>query len=420
MGALHPAAAQRAGPLRDLISDLFTFGDCGQPLCLDGSINAGTGHGDHYLPAVASGNLAIISFISEAIGKSVARTPISATSSGATFTFVGGIPVRNSTSAGPIFAERASTLGRGRVFLGANVSGVNFTTIGGTPADRIILNFVHQDVDPEGSLGDPVRENDLIRLSMELDIRVLVSSLFFTYGVTDFIDIGLSVPFVRTSISGASEAQIEPFGTTAVHFFSGTIDDPVLSGSASAQGSSAGLGDVAARVKINLGQSDKVGVAVLAAARFATGNEEELLGDGSHALRAVGIISGQFGDFSPHLNAGYLMRSGELQNDAVLATVGFDQLMAPWATLALELISEWQVGDNKISLPGPIEFDAPFPRRLEATSIKSARENIVEASAGMKFVVRGGTTIITNAIIPLARVGLQPNVVWSTGLEFSF
>lgn len=132
VGALHPVAAQRTGPLRNLISDLFTFGDCGQPLCLDGSKNAGTGHGDHYLPAVASGNLATISFISEAIGKSVARSPISATSSGATFSLVGGIPVRNSTSAGPIFAERTSTLGRGRIFLGANVSGVNFTTLGGS------------------------------------------------------------------------------------------------------------------------------------------------------------------------------------------------------------------------------------------------------------------------------------------------
>ncbi|KPJ93079.1 MAG: hypothetical protein AMS18_06075 [Gemmatimonas sp. SG8_17] len=77
--------------------------------------------------------------------------------------------MRNSTSAGPIFAERAGTLGRGRIFLGANVSGVNFTTIGGTPTDRIVLNFVHQDVDPEGSLGDPVRENDIIRLFMDLD-----------------------------------------------------------------------------------------------------------------------------------------------------------------------------------------------------------------------------------------------------------
>lgn len=415
----YPARAQHSGHLRDLISDLFTFGDCGQPLCLDGSINADNGHGDHYLPAVASGNLAVISFISDAIGKSVARTPVSATSSGATFSFVGGIPVRNSTSGGPIVAERAQTLGRGRLFLGANVSGVSFTTLGGISTDRLELNFVHQDVDPSG-LGDPLRENDIIRLDMALDINVLVSSLFFTYGVTDFIDLGLFVPFVRTSIRGSSEAQIEPFGSTAVHFFSGTIDDPVLNASASIKGSSAGIGDIAARLKVNLGQSDKIGAAILGDARFPTGDEEELLGSGSGAVRALGILSAQFGDFSPHLNAGYLVRTGETSTDAALATVGFDHLMAPWATLAVDILSEWQVGENPIELPGPINIDQPFARRIRSTSITATRDDIVEASAGMKFTVRGGTVIVTNVIIPLTDAGLQADAVWTTGLEFSF
>ena len=102
---------------------------------------------------------------------------------------------------------------------------------------------------------------------------------------------------------------------------------------------------------------------------FATGKREELLGSGSASIRALGIASAQFGDFAPHLNAGYLIRTGELQNDAILATVGFDQRMASWATLALEMITQWQVGDNKIELPGPILFDEPFPRELPSTSV---------------------------------------------------
>ena len=106
----RPLAAQEP-TLRSLLSQLFTFGNCGQPLCLDGSINSGNGHGNHFLSAAAGGNLAVISFISEAIGQSVAGTPISGTSSGTTFSFVGGVPVRTSRSAGPIFAERSQTLG---------------------------------------------------------------------------------------------------------------------------------------------------------------------------------------------------------------------------------------------------------------------------------------------------------------------
>ncbi|UCD24769.1 MAG: hypothetical protein JSW51_02290 [Gemmatimonadota bacterium] len=403
-----------------MLSQLFTFGDCGQPLCLDGSINAENGHGDHYLPAVASGNLALISFIEDAIGKSVSSSPLSATSSGATFSIVGGIPVRSTNSAGPIFAEQSRTMGKGRVFVGFNVSGVNYTSLGGVSTDKITLNFVHQDVDPEGSLGEPVRENDLIRIDMNLDINVLVSSVFMTYGLTDFIDMGVAVPFVRTSIAGTSNAQIEPFGSTAIHFFDGSLDDPVLNGTSTVSGSAAGIGDVVGRLKVNLGQGSRYGAAILGDVRFATGNREELLGTGSTQIRALGIASAQFGDFTPHLNLGYLVRTGELQNDAILATVGFDERMASWATLAIELMSQWQVGDNKITLPGPIQFDEPFPREVPSTGVTVVRENLVQASGGAKFRVRGSTILLTNVIIPLTKAGLQPSVVWTAGLEFSF
>ena len=93
--------------------ELFTFGDCGEPLCLD----LDNIHGDHFLPGLNSGNAAVISFVTDAIGQATSSVPLSATSGGATFSFVGGLPVRTSTSAGPIFGERSQTLGRGRFFL---------------------------------------------------------------------------------------------------------------------------------------------------------------------------------------------------------------------------------------------------------------------------------------------------------------
>ena len=48
------------------------------------------------------------------------------------------------------------------------------------------------------------------------------------------------------------------------------------------------------------------------------------------------------------------------------------------------------------------------------------RENVVNASVGMKFTVRGGTVLIANAIFPLTDTGLQPDVVWTAGLEYNF
>lgn len=407
-----PLSAQ--DDMRETINQLFTFGDCGQPLCLD----LADEHGNHFIPSLTASNQTVIAFLTDAISQSAANTPLSATSSGATFTLVGGLPVRSSTSAGPIFGERSQTLGKGRFYVGANVNGLEFTTLNGAPLDRILINFAHQDVGNPGE-GDPEFENDIIELRMNLDMSVTVASIFATWGVLDFLDIGVSVPFVRTRISGTSNAQIQPFGSVAVHRFGGTEQDPILRATTSSSGTSSGIGDVVGRVKINLGQGQTVGAALLADVRFATGDEDDLLGSGAGSVRAMAVGSAQFGNFAPHMNVGYLSRSGGLQNDAVLATLGFDNLMASWATFAADVITEWQVGDDPIELPGDIVFVAPFARRVAAVSIPRRRNNLINLATGIKFNVRGGTVIVVNAIAPLLKAGLQPDFIWTFGIEGS-
>ncbi|HEX9580963.1 MAG TPA: hypothetical protein VF970_07645 [Gemmatimonadales bacterium] len=415
LAVLTFSSAGHAQSLRERFSDLFTFGTCGQPLCLD----LDNEHGSHFLPDVAAGNLTVIAFLTEAMARSTATTPIGATSSGATFSVVGGLPVRTSTSAGPVFGERSQTLGRGRFFLGANVSAVSFTTLNGDPLDNLVLNFAHQDVGNPG-LGDPVFENDVIRLDLGLNIDLLLASVIATWGISDFVDLGVAVPFVRTSLRGVSTAQVEPFGYPTAHFFGGDLANPVVRATSSMNASAAGLGDVVGRLKVNLGQGSKGGAALLAEVRFPTGDEENLLGAGATSARGLGIVALQFGNFSPHANAGYLVRTGALQSDAVLANLGFDNLMTPWATLAFDLISEWRVGESKLPLPGVIQFATPIVRQVPATSFPERREDRLDASLGVKFTMRGGTVLLVNGIIPLRKAGLQPDFLWTGGIEFGF
>jgi len=407
-----PVAAQ---DLRSTITQLFTYGDCGAPLCLE----LGDEHGNHFIPAVTAGNQTVLSFLTEAIGRTASNVPLSATSSGATFTLVGGLPVRTSTSAGPIFAERAQTLGKGRFYLGANVTGLSFTTLNGAPLDNLVINFAHQDVGNPGE-GDPEFENDIISSTINLNMNVTVASLIATYGILDFIDLGVVVPFVRTSINGSAVAQILPFGPSPLHRFGGTIDDPILRATTSASGTATGIGDVAARVKINLGQNQKYGVALLTDVRFPTGNEDELLGSGSTSIRALGVGSAQFGSFSPHVNVGYLARGGEFETDAIVARLGFDNLVAPWATFAAELLSEWQVGDNPIVLPGDIVFVAPFERRVASISVPPRDEDLLNLALGFKFNVRNGMVLVTNIMAPLYKTGVQSDIIWTFGIEGSW
>ncbi|HEX2602463.1 MAG TPA: hypothetical protein VHL32_10180 [Gemmatimonadaceae bacterium] len=428
-----PATAQH---LRDKISDLFIFGPGEEPLFLAGSGDPNNpaslqAHGLHFIPSSNAENGALIAFITDALGSSIGRIPIGSTSGGETFRFEGGVPVKTSTSAGPIFAERAQTLGRGRVLAGISRTGFRFATLRGVDMHNINLTFTHQNVDFPGCdtqfgadcslYGVPVLENDAMdfRLSMDLDVRV--TSMYITYGITDRFDFGLVVPIVQANFTGESDAQIEPFGgTTAAHYFAGTPDNPVLTAHRQSLGSAAGLGDVALRLKLNMRQTPDAAFAVLLDGRFPTGSKEDLLGAGRFAGRALIIINSRMGDFSPHLNAGYLHHAGNEQNDAVLGTVGFDHRLSDVFTLAADLVTELQVGDSKLPLPGIVTYEAPFRRTLNPTNIPEIRDDVVSGSFGFKMTPARNTTIVLNTLFPLNRGGLRPNLVYTAGIEYTF
>lgn len=434
MGFILTAPSLDAQGLRDKIAQLFIFADGKDPLFLGGTAGSDSAtalHADHFVPAAVADNGTLISFIGSAISQNIATLPVSATSGGSTFRFEGGVPVATSGSPGPVFGERALTLGRGRVFVGANVSRLHFETLRGVRLDDVEMTFTHENVTgPQcdsivgascAPYGVPTHENDVITLRLALDMDMTVTSFFLSFGLADRVDIGVVLPIVSTSLRGTSDAQISPFGgTIAQHFFGGTAANPVLSTSRFVEGSATGVGDIAARVKVNVNRSDRTNFSLLGDVRFPTGSEDDLLGSGHLAARGLGILSARFGAFSPHANVGYLFRSGDSQNNAVLATVGFDHLMAPWATMAVDLVSELQVGEGKLRLPGPVTYEEPFRRTINVTNIPNERDDLINGSFGFKFTTRSGITLVANTLWPLNRGGLRPNVLWTAGLEYNF
>jgi hypothetical protein len=434
LAAIAPAA--HAQNLRQRISNLFIFGEGQEPLFLAGSGDpnnpiAHQAHGMHVIPSSSAENSALIATISDALSSSIGSIPIGSTSGSESFHFVGGVPVRTSTSSGPIFAERAQTLGSGRALVGVSTTSFRFATLRGVDMNDIKLTFTHQNSDFPGCdaafggdctiYGIPAFENDVMDFKLSMDLDVRVTSAYVTYGVNDRLDVGLVIPIVSADFRGESFAQLEPFGgTTSAHYFAGTSTNPVLSASRQSLGSSAGLGDVAVRAKVNLRNTAEASVAVLLDARFPTGSEEDLLGGGKFAGSALGIIDARYGDFSPHANVGYLHHAGDRQNDAVLATVGFDHRMREEVTLAVDLVSNLQVGDSKLVLPQAVTYEAPFRRTLTPTNIPEIRDDIVNGSFGVKLSPARRTIIVLNALFPLNRGGLRPNMVYYAALERTF
>ena len=435
VGIARPAQAQ----LKDKINQLFIFGNGADPLFLAGTADPSNpasvrAHGEHFIPSAVSGNGTLIAFLESAIGSNATNLPIGSTSGGQTYQFVGGVPQATSTSQGPVFAERAQTLGLGRVLVGVSVNSFHFKSVRGVDLHDVELNFTHENVTDStfpgcdsivggdcSQMGVPTLENDFIQFNLNLDLNVTSYVFALSYGLRDWLDVGVAVPVITTWLSGTSNAQVVPFGgPTAVHFFGGTPSDPVLSASRSVQGSATGLGDVSARAKIRVARGAHSAFALLGDARFATGSETDLLGSGYMSILGLAIVSAQFGSFAPHANIGYEHHTGGDLNDAVLATVGFEHAMAPWATLAVDVISQLQAGDSKLVIPPPVQITVPFQRTITPTNIPNMRDDIINGSFGMKLRAAPGLQVVANALFPLNRGGLRPATAWSTGLEYNF
>jgi len=413
---LCPASPLHAQSMRDRVSQLFTFGDCGQPLCLE--VNADF-HGNHYIPSVAQGEDNLLAFLTSAIGTAVGNVPFSAATSGVSFTFGAGAPVATAVSPGPIFAERAQTLGQGVLFMGATFNGIAFDNIRGVPLGDINFVFPHENVsDP--ALGAPTFENDIIEVTTDLELNLLIASFSASYGVTDRIDIGVSLPIVRASLSGTSRAEFEHYpGAASPHFF-GTDANRSLIATSAASGDALGIGDVGGRLKVNIVQDESRGIAIVGDVRLPTGDEDDFLGTGATTVRVLGVASARFNDLTPHINAGYLHTTDATLPNRVLATAGFDYLVSERVTLAGDLLTSFEADDARRRLPAPVVYTAPEVRTVPLTRIPEKADNFIDASFGGKFDAGAGFRLVANVLFPLTDAGVRPTALWTVGVERTF
>ncbi len=421
-----PVSAQT---MRDALNRLFVFSGSHGPLFLGGSAGIPNTqvHGDHFIPSESEANGSVLEFFNAAIAANIAHFPLSSTVSSRTFVFQGGVPTPTSGSFGPIFAERAPTLGRGRFNAGVSYSRLSFSSMRGVPLDDVILRFVHENSDFPGcdeifggdctEFGVPQFEHDVIELKLDMGIQADVFALYAAVGLTDWLDFALAVPVVQVKLQGTSRAEIIPSDPNVFHFFGGTQEQPVLDAATSVVDQTSGVGDLAARMKVRLLRSEVLDVAVLGEARIPTGREEDFLGNGELGGRGLLIMSGTFGDFSPHLNAGYLHRGGNPGGSVELA-LGFDHRFSPWATLAVDLLSTFLIDEERVDFPEPLEIHVPYHRVINRTNIPNIRDDIIDGAIGMKFRTGSGIMIVANALVALNNGGLRSRVIPTFGIEY--
>ena len=406
------AADLRAQSLAEQLEDLLLFGDCGQRLCL--LLDPLNDHSDHYTgDASAAGDL-VIGFLRGAIGLSLGNLPFASANSGTLVTVEGGNLVTTEVSAGPFYSERALTLGKGRLFIGTNVSGVSLNEVRGVSSDDLSFTFTH--VDDNTVLGDRDVENDLINVNMTLDLSLIAASFMVAYGLSDRVDVAAQIPVVRASMDATAQGFIdENTPGSGNHRFFDT--GGTQSGVTSVGGSSTGIGDIGVRLKVNAHSGRSFEAGFLADARLPTGADDDFLGTGGTSLRALGLFSGRVGVMAPHLNIGFGRTSGDAARTAFLGAAGFDLLLGPSATFAADILGNFELGDPELMIPPDANFGAGRSTSIRRTNLPDEKDHLVDVALGIKVRATEGVRLTTNALVPLSDGGMRGNMLWTLGVE---
>ena len=425
---------------------------------------AGLSHAVHFSPLSQEANAEnaavdiVDSFNGLLIGQ-LASLPLGSSAGGFTYAFdpTLGTFVRSSRSFGPSFAERATTIGRGRVSVGFNFQHTRYDQFEGEDLRDGSIKFYlrHQECcstggapvppffgvveQPNGSRLSPFFEGDVIEAALSLRVSTDTFAMFGNYGLTDRWDVSVAVPIVRVDLEASVLATIQRLATSPnglIHTFEqGNAN--ATSRTFDRSGTATGLGDIVLRTKYRLfGQATRA-VALAVDARLPTGNEEDLLG-GSAQTKVFGIFSGGNDRFGHHVNIGYTFSSGDLGvvgsgfrlpslPDEFNYAAGVEFVATPRLTLIGDILGRNLHDTGRLEIEAK-RFDfQPLDATLPPSSMtfnefspRAGNLNLVLGTVGAKFNPTGDLLVSASVLFPLTDAGLKGRWTTVIGLDFAF
>ena len=431
--AAFPAASSaQSFHLRDLLTDFLREG-----ITLAPPPAGFPSHEAHFIAEDSPQFLAMQQF-NGLIANQLSSFPLASSAGGFAYTYdpALGVFVRSTESFGPVYAERADTLGKGRFNLGLNYSHFTFDEVNGlslTDGD-VRLVFTHQDINHDHTSLEPFFEGDVITAALSMKITSDITAFVFSYGLTDRLDVSTAIPIVKVAIDARADASIDRLGSGVVapgiHRFQngGSTETFTRSGSAS------GVGDVVLRAKYRLTPGTNQGVALAVDARLPTGDQDNLLGTGATQLLAYAIGSFHFGSFSPHANVGYQWAihpaDGIHQPSQIVYTGGFDVSVGPKLTFVTDILGRTYVNTKVVSVqertftantnPDPTGPPTLVSATLPQLQSESGDLNTLLGSVGIKINPVGNLLLTVNGLFSISKQGLQDKFTPLVGLDYSF
>ncbi|MBS1830923.1 MAG: hypothetical protein JST93_36860 [Acidobacteria bacterium] len=360
-----------------------------------------------------------------AIASQLTSLPLPSPASGFVYTIdpALGVATKSSVSFGPILAERAETIGKDKFFFGFSSQFFRFDSLDGINLRKVPAVFQHS---PTENVN---YQRDLITADTLLDMRIGQFTSYFTYGLTDRLDVSVALPLVSANLDVISTASIRRIGTGAdntVHFFNtGDKTTEQFSGA----GHATGLGDVLIRTKGTVYRSAKAGLALGLDLRAPTGDEYDFLGSGAPGVRPFLAASFRAGRLSPHFNGSFQWngssvlagdvttgRKEKLSNE-IGYVAGADIGVTQKFTLAMDLLGVSRTNGKYATLTN---FTAANNQNFQNIAFRNGARNITNGSVGFKVNGVANLLVTFNLLFKLNDDGLRGRVAPLIGLAYSF
>jgi len=278
--------------------------------------------------------------------------------------------VTTTDSLGPIFGERADTIGRHRIAVGVSyqffqfdkIDGVNLSSfpavlthapdvadagphsvicsssVAGTP-DQSLHSYESGTTNTQANIddGDCSFVRDSIATTNRINLKVHQITTYFGFGLTKNVDISVVIPYEYIRFGVSSSATIIP-GTYYAddHYFAAgcgsssaptpppfvaacfnhSFPDSSIAGSAPSIRSASGIGDVTARIKGMIWRGERAGLAAGVDIRFPSGDALNYLGSGAYGVKPFAIAS-YHSRVAPHGMIGFEANGSSVTNGDV-------------------------------------------------------------------------------------------------------
>ena len=362
-------------------------------------------------PHFTGASLAQLQQLNDSFRQEIRPVPIAPAAGGPTFEFdaASGRYRETTKTLGPIVAERPETLGRGKFSLGLSYTGFKYDEFEGDNLDDFQLPLFHQfDVIPPPDTPQAFEE-DVVTLTLDVDLRYDVLGFAGVYGLNDQVDLSVFLPIVRADLEVRSMATTSgdfdnvhgfdctapglrlPAGTTVEDCLA-TTDDP----NARASESKTGIGDLILGAKYHFYDQEDTDLAVLGRLKLETGDDDNFLGTGDTT-------------FSP-----FLVGRTRLHETPTLATnLHFNAGVELHSDNSDDLNrADWVVGVDLGSSQWTAAFDVIGRNNFDGDL------DTYDFAAGARWRLPGGMILTGNLITPLNDDGLRSDLIATVGIEY--